>query len=205
MKIAVVTPVSPSRENTTLPTALRSIDGVREGDGRVLPLVVRLTIRGDDSGSSKLNRGVAEAISRGCTHYLFLADDDALMPGWYRAHIEGLLKNPEADFVYGDILAVDKTGEPLSVWSPPPYTDAGLLREPTLPGVGLISVRVWQRAGGYRDVPYGADWLMFAHAAPLNVERIRGAWYCHRQWDQTETAKGDRKPLMDELERLRTK
>lgn len=194
MKLGIVVPVLPSRERTTFPVARGSIGSV---------LAERIYVKGEGLSGDKLNRGVAEAIARGCTHYIFLSDDDAFVPGWYEAHIAGLESDPEADFVYGDILAVDEIGNPLTVWSPPPYSHEALLSEPTLPGVGIINVDVWRRAGGYENIPYGQDWLMFAKAAPLRVVRIPGVWYAHRQWASTETARGDRGPLNRELERLR--
>lgn len=193
MRLGIVTPATAGRE-AYLTLATRSI-----GDPRIPHVIVE----GTDTSAIKLNRGIIRLKDLGCTHYMFLADDDVLVPGWYGAHYQGYMECPDADFVYGDILTISESGQPTGFWIPPLYTEESLLSKPTLPGVGFIRMEVWDRAGGYPDVPFGADWLMFAKALPLKVKRIEGAWYGHRQWPNTESVQADRAPLFAELARIR--
>jgi len=197
MKLAVITPTIPGREEM-LKIALSTIEK-EMGAGKI----GHFLCPGPDNASAKYNRMLCRAKTAGFTHFFPLSDDDALRAGWLEAHLAGLEQNPEADFVYGDIIAMDKDGVGLHIWTPPAFSNTKLLREPTLPGVGIISMDVWSRAGGYEHVPYGADWLMFAKASPLSVVRIPGAWYCHRLWENTETKEGDREPLHTALAKIR--
>jgi hypothetical protein len=156
--LALITPTVPGREEM-LKVALDSVyDEVRANR------LTHFLMPGTDSAAVKYNRALTMAQTKGFTHYFLLSDDDFLVKGWLDAHMWGLAQQPGADFVYGDIAIAQKNGAPSGVWKPPVYDDLKLLYQPTLPGVGIISIDTWARAGGYRDVPYGADWLLFAHA-----------------------------------------
>lgn len=69
---------------------------------------------------SEKDSGQAEAINKGFTHasgeiFAWLNSDDFYLPGTVSAAVRCLQENPDVVLVYGDMLAVDATGQTINV------------------------------------------------------------------------------------------
>jgi hypothetical protein len=137
--------------------------------------------------AQKLNDLIGCAGAAGFTHYFFHADDDYLTSRDVMARLVQLAAETSADVTYGLVQAVSEEGRGRGIWTPP-----GL---PHLPGASLIRIGLWRRAGGYPEIPYGADAAMLAIAmrtGPVQTAFLNDVVYCHRQHADTESTRGDR-------------
>jgi hypothetical protein len=186
VRLAVLTPRLPGRDHYFAQCRESVLSELQ-------PLDFHLTLDPEENDTSTAGEAMnilyRRAIKLGATHVLQVSDDDYLLPGWY----SGLV----VPFTYGgiemtqcDVTAVDAEGRVLKVWESPEYSPAGIFQR--VCSFFVLDIGVWQRAGGYAEVPFGSDWLMLARATavrPVRHKKVTGAYYCHRQWGSTETAR----------------
>lgn len=178
------------------------------------PSIPHLILSPEDNKSTTagqaMNQLCAQAVSYGFTHFFQVSDDDYLLPGWYDALMAPFAKRPDLEVVTSDVLVCNEAGEITTRWHAHAKIDR--IWNDSIP-FHITSLDVWERAGGYPEVPWCSDWLMLAKAhkaQPVSMVKVPGAWYVHRNWQDTESARGGwycdhtLAPVREELEKIRS-
>ncbi len=126
---------------------------------------------------SEPDAGQAEAINKGLARahgeiLAWLNSDDTYNPGAVTAAVAALLDAPEAGLVYGDVLSVDASGQPIVLQRFAPYTRRDLMAFRIISQPGVFMRRAALESAGVLDTSlhFLLDhhlWLRIAARWPL--------------------------------------
>lgn len=97
--------------------------------------------------------------------------DDRLAPSFLAATTAALEEDSEADCAYTDLQLF---GDSTAVWRFEPGSPGDMLSRQWIPGAGaLMRKDLWERLGGYEDLPGNEDWDFWIGAVRMGIKSIR--------------------------------
>ena len=142
-----------------------SVDIIRKYAGRLAGWVSE-----KDSGQADaINKGFARAAG---DVIAWVNSDDYYLPGTIRAVVETFQRNPACGLVYGDVISINGTGEPINLMRYQPWGLEGLMQFHILGQPAVFMRRSVQMQAGMLDPTfhYMLDhhlWLRMAMRAPV--------------------------------------
>lgn len=126
---------------------------------------------------SEIDAGQADAINKGFARatgeiVAWLNSDDVYLPDTLKTVAELFSANPDAGMIYGDVLSIDGTGEPINVQRFAQYQLKDLMAFKIISQPGVFMRRSVLAQAGYLDLNYHflLDhhlWLRMAQLAPI--------------------------------------
>ncbi len=132
---------------------------------------------------SEKDSGQGEAINKGFARasgdlVAWLNSDDLHLPGMIAAAVEAFEAHPEAGLVYGDVLSIDGSGQPINLMKFKPYTLADLMEFRIISQPGVMMRREILAQAGFLDQSYH---YLLDHELWLRMARLAGMVYIPRQ------------------------